>query len=100
RLDRLANRERIGGGRQRFAEVHVPLVRKPLRPFPEELPALIAEDASPDVIGVNRDDGNRTALNDLLETALERQQEAGPRDAAFCEDADDLAAGQRLAGRA
>ena len=99
-LNRLTHRVRVRGRRQRLADREVNAVRNLLRPLPKELPALIAEDAAPDVIDANRNDRRRAAFDDLLEPALKGQQEAGARDAPLREDAHDLAFRQCLTGSA
>ena len=69
-------------------------VRQPLGQLPEELAALVAEDAAPDAIEVDRDDGHVEPFDNALEPALERQQVAGARDRAFREDAHNVAGGE------
>ena len=44
--------------------------------FQKNLPAVVAENAAPDLIEADRDDRRRQSLDDLLEAAVERQQEA------------------------
>src|SRR5450631_4147362 len=70
-LDRLAHGEGVRRRRQRLAEIDEQAIRNALRPFPEELAALIAENAAPDRVEADRNDRHRTAFDDLLVTALE-----------------------------
>jgi hypothetical protein len=63
-------------------------IRHAHRQLPEELAALVAEDAAPHAIQVDRDHGHVEAFSHALEAALERQQVAGTRDGPFDEDAD------------
>ena len=62
-----------------------------LRPFPEKLAALEAENAAPQAVEVHRNHGHIQAFDNLLHSALERQHVAGPADGAFGEDADHMA---------
>ena len=98
-LDRLAHLHRRGVWRHRFAEGDRHRVGDFLRPLPEELPALMTEDASPHVVQTNRNNRRRATLDNLLETAIEGHHKPGARDAAFREDAHHLAVGQRVARR-
>ena len=52
------------------------------------------------MIDADRHDRHRAALDDLLEPALERQEKAGPRDAALREDAHVATVVSGLKGRA
>ena len=96
-LHRLPDREGRRVGRERLAEGAVEMSGKLLRPLPEEAAAAEAEEASPDVVEMDRDDRGRCLLDDLLEAALERPQKADPRDRPLREDADEMPFGQRLA---
>ena len=65
------------GRRKRRAEGHRDGVGPAARPLPEELSARETEDAAPHAVQMNRDHGNVQPLDDLLHSALERQQVAG-----------------------
>ena len=65
--------------------------------FQKQPAAAIAEDAAPDLFETDRDDRRRTLLEDLLEAAVEGQQEAGAREPPLGEDADQLPLGEMVA---
>src|SRR5712692_8809080 len=73
--------------RHRLAKRDADRIRQLLRPFPQHLAAAKTEDAAPDVIEANWNYRRRRAFENLLEPAVKRQQEAGPRDPAFGENA-------------
>src|SRR4026208_1873970 len=65
-------------------------VRNPSRPLPEELAALVAEDAAPHAVEIARNDGHVEPTSDALESPPEREQVCRPADLPFREDADDV----------
>ena len=65
--------------------------------FQKNLPALVAENASPNLIEADRHDGYWRSLDDLLHAAVERKHEAGAGDAPLGEDTDDVAGRQGIA---
>jgi hypothetical protein len=86
----------VGG--HRLADRDANAIRNPARPFPEELALLEAENAPPDAVEVDRDHRRGRARQDVLKTALEGEHHAGARDMPLGEDADELAALERLGG--
>src|SRR5438128_2685934 len=97
-LDRLAN---VGGrdrGRQRFPKSDGDGVRQSLRPFPEELPAPVAEDTAPELVQAHGNNRRWTAPEDLLEATMERKQKARPGNASLGKNTHDLALTQDFGG--
>src|SRR4030095_16491605 len=68
-----------------------------LRPLPKETALFETKDAAPELVQMNGNDRKICPLDDLFETALERQQMPNTADAAFGEDANHLALFQFLA---
>src|SRR5262245_60910501 len=97
-LDRLADLIGVRSRWQGRSKTHEDTVRNAFWPFPQESAAAIAEDASPEMVEANGHDRRRAAFDNLLEAALEWQQEAGARDAPLRKDANGVALGQCFAG--
>src|ERR1700678_2309929 len=102
-LDGFADFEGRGGGRQRFAEANRDGIRDALRQFPQKTPALVAEDAAPDAVQVNRNDRRADAIffrafHDAFHAAAEGKQLADAGDLALVEDADDFALADGVTG--
>src|SRR5207248_1635065 len=97
-LDALAYLVRLRGRRHRLAEHDGDRPPYALRPLEEEAAALVAEDASPDAVDVDRHDRTARVGGDALEAALELQEISGARDRALGEDAHRMTFGDLLAG--
>src|SRR5207245_1362702 len=85
-LNRLPHLNRRDSGVHWLAKCDANRIRKFLRPLPQDLAAPKAENTSPYVIETNRNYWRGSALENLLEAAMKRQQEAGSRYAAFREN--------------
>ena len=75
-LNRQADLGGRRGGRQQRTERDAYRKRQFLRPLFQNLAALIAENAAPDVVEADWNDGHGRPFEDLLEAALEGQHEA------------------------
>ena len=97
---RFADFEAVECWRHGLAEADGDGIRNAARHLPEKASALEAEDAAPDAVEIDGNDGRIDAFHDAFEAAAEGEQLAGARDLAFGEDADDLAVSDGVAGRA
>jgi hypothetical protein len=66
--------------------------------FPEEFFAGEAEDAAPDLVDVDGDDGDIGVFDDFLEAFSEREELSGAGDLAFCEDDNEFAVFESIGG--
>ena len=87
----------VAVGRHGLAETDGDRVGNRTRHFPEEPPALEAEDAAPDAVEVHRDDRRVHALHDAFHSAAEGKHLADARDLALGKNAHDFAGADRVA---
>ena len=97
-LNRAPNLEGRRRGRHRLAKTHRDGIGNRARQFPDEPPALEAEDTAPHTVEVYGNDRRVHALHDALHAAAERQQLADARDLSLGKDADDFAILDRIGG--
>ena len=95
-LDGIAHLARGRVGRQGLSDHHVHRIGQAVRPLPEEAAALEAEDAAPQAVEANGDDGHVGPARDDLQPLGEGQHGAGAGDAALREDADEGSIARRL----
>ena len=97
-LHRVAHFERRRGRRHRLAETHRDGIGNRARQFPDEAPALEAENAAPHAVEIHGNDRRVHALHDALHAAAEGEQLADARDLPLSENADDFAVLDRVGG--
>src|SRR6267142_64666 len=98
-LDGLSHFERSRRGRQRLAEVYSHRIWNLPWEFPKKTALFETENAAPDTIQRNRNDGRIDVLHDSLKAALKWERKTDPGDLAFRKDAYDITILYCLAGR-
>ena len=97
-LNDLAHSKGSGGGGERGAEADGDMAGPVARPFPEEFAFFEAEDAAPDAVEADGDDGGIDVFHNAFEAAAEGEELAGAGDLAFGKDADELAVFEGVGG--
>ena len=97
-LDGPAHFNRRGCVRHGLSEADRDGIGNAARPFPAEAAFLKAENAAPNTIERDRDNGRVDVLHNALESTAKRKHLADARDLALGKDANDFAVFNRLAG--
>ena len=97
-LDGLANRSHVGSRRQRRTEGQRDLVGGLPRDLENEPVSLVAEDAAPEPVQVDGDDGRLPVPHDPLQTPVEGQQGSGSGDLTLGKDTDQFTLIQAFSG--